>query len=70
MKLSSSLETASCAATQEFSNILWNPTVHYRVYKSPPPVPILSHINLVHTIPFYLSKFHHNITLPHTSMSF
>jgi hypothetical protein len=63
MELSPSREAASCAATQELYNILWNPKVHYRVHKSPPLVPILCEFNLLHTTPSYL-QIHFNIIHP------
>jgi hypothetical protein len=67
MELSTSRETANCAATQELPSILWNAKVHCRVHKSPPLVFILSQTNPIHTILYYLSKIHFNIVHPPTS---
>jgi hypothetical protein len=55
LELSPSWEATRCAATQEITNILWNPTVHYHFLKSPPLVPVHSQINPIHTTPSYLS---------------
>jgi hypothetical protein len=52
--LTYSMEQSPCeanrfSASQEIPHILWNPKVHYRIHKDPPPVPILSQLDPVHT---------------------
>jgi len=40
MVQSPSWEANWFAASQEIPRILWNPKVHYRTHKRPPPVPV------------------------------
>ena len=60
---------AGFQAVKKFPAFYATPKVHYRFHKSPPPVPILSQINLVHTPTSHFLKILQNIILPSTSES-
>jgi hypothetical protein len=67
MEYSPSWEADSRSANQEMSYHLWNPKVHYRVHKNPPPTPILSQMNPNHTLPLIFPNIHLNVIAPSTS---
>ena len=69
MVQSPSSEANWFAASQEIPRILWNPKVHYRTHKHPPPVPILCQPNPVHISTSHLLEIHPNITHPSTPRS-
>jgi hypothetical protein len=66
---SPSSEANSSSASQEIPYILCNLKDHYRIHKSPTPVPILSQISTVHGSQSHFLKIHFKIILTSTPRS-
>jgi hypothetical protein len=64
MEQSPSWEANWFAVSQGIPRVLWNPKVHHRTHKRPPPVPILSQPNPVLTPTSHFLKIHPNIIFP------
>jgi hypothetical protein len=54
-------EAVSFSASQETPHSLWNPNVHFGVYKIPPPVAVVTQIHSTHSL-----THAHSHTLTHT----
>jgi len=69
MVQSPSWEADWFAGSQEIPRILWNPKVHYRTHKRPPPFPVLGQPNPVHIPTSHLLESYPNIIHPSTPRS-
>ena len=58
------LEVNWFSVSEKIPRILYNPNVQYRSHKCPPPIPILSQLDPVHTPTSYFLKIHPNNILP------
>ena len=64
MEPSPSSEANRFSASQEILRVLGNPKVHYRIHKYPPPVPILSKLDPVHTPTSHFLETHLILLIP------